>query len=250
MKTSKTHRRNAVLSMAIVLIIMAGAANAATTFFLWKNPVGQGPALGNPVWNLTPGESATIYIYCQADQRLIAVGIDLMSTNPAVAEGTASAILNPNFDVFDIPSLNTDRWQMVSNGTLGDLAAELNGTAIVEGSGLESDPNLTMWDPQYDQAAEAYLYATVDVIATGDLGTSTDLFLQVHGPSGPIVTPAVGTAGDVDIFFGAGETTPLNGDSFNIPSEFADGTINIVPEPATLSLLAIGMAALLRRRRH
>ena len=245
MKTSKTQRRNAVLSVAVVLIIMAGAANAATTFFLSDKAVGEGPVLSNPVWNLQPGQFATIHIYCQADQKLSAVGIDLASTDPAVAEGTAAVVHNPNFDLFGNPVFNTDRWQGASDGTLGDLADDLRAVTVTSGTGLEADPSLAMWDPGYDQTAQAYLYATVDVIATGEIGSSIDLFMMVDSM---FIAPAVGTAADVDVIFGAGETVPLNGESVGIPSAIADGTINIVPEPVSLLLLSVGALALIRRK--
>ena len=110
----------------------------------------------------------------------------------------------------------------------------INGDAVFTGAINTSDCADYGWDPSlsYDPVYDA---------------AQTRAEIRCYNSilnSGPIV-------GYVEVTYGSGQVI-VSGDIFYPPpiSGFSDGVVTIVPEPATLLLLAPATLILLRKRRH
>ena len=234
------------VSAVVVLLLMAGSADAGITFFLSDKGLGEGATLDNPSLTLpSVGATKSLYIWAVPDQKVIGTGMNLVSTDPTILEATAIELYNPEYMVVVLPYR---RWNNpVGTGTLGDLVLNMNAVAVSGGETTSiggMDPLLEDYDPMYDAAADAWLFAKVDVQATAE--GSTSLYLTV---SDNFIAPAGGQGADLPVWFGDGETTPLDGESVDEYSEFADGSVTVVPEPTVMGLLTLGVLGLLRRRR-
>jgi hypothetical protein len=115
-----------------------------------------------------------------------------------------------------------------------DPSIRLNGNATFTNAINKSDCADYGWDPTI----------SYDPIYESD-PTSVQINCHVSGlNSGPLV-------GYVEITYGSGQVI-VSGQPFYTPpiSDFSDGVVTIVPEPATLLLLAPGTLILLRKRRR
>ncbi len=244
-----------VIVMAAVLAL-SGAAQGAATFFLSEAGYGEGATVDNPTFTiLNVGDTATInvYGYVTAPDDLISVGLSIISADPLIGEAQSVVIHDPDYDLFGIPQLATSRWQGANEGPLGDLALETGAVKVDTGEGMVFDASMAIWDPLYDPTAGpsgAYLHATIVVEGTAE--GQSDLHISVSGLMiAPADTdPATGkNAGDVEVFFGAGDGS-VRGDSVGVLTQNREGLLVVLPEPATMALLAIGgLGVLIRRKR-
>ena len=239
------------VSAVVVLLLVAGSADAGITFFLSDKGLGEGATVANPSVTLpNVGATTSLYIWAIPDEKVIGTGMNLISIDSAILEATAVELYNPVYDIVFGPPLNMTleykRWKSpVGTGAMGDLWTNMNAVAIsVDENVTGLDPDFSGADPMYDAVAGAWLFGRVDVEATAE--GSTDLYLTV---SSNFIAPAVGFGADLPVWFGAGETSALHGESVDVLSEFADGSVTVVPEPVTLSILGLGVLGLLRRRR-
>ena len=240
-----------VVSAVVVLLLVAGSADAGITFFLSDKGLGEGATVTNPSITLpNVGATTSLYIWAIPDEKVIGTGMNLISIDSAILEATAVELYNPVYDIVFGPPLNITleykRWKSpVGTGAMGDLWTNMNAVAIsVDENVTGLDPDFSGADPMYDAVAGAWLFGRVDVEATAE--GSTDLYLTV---SSNFIAPAAGFGADLPVWFGAGETSALHGESVDVQSEFADGSVTVVPEPVTLSILGLGVLGLLRRRR-
>lgn len=235
------------LSVVALVLLMAGSANAAVTFFFSEvGTIGGGATLANPSIELAaPGETATLYLWATTTERVIGMGMNINSSDAAVVEATASEIYNP-ISVVVANVITYVRWNSpVNSGTPGDLVSGINAVAVSlppdsPYQGLTAlDPAFSSFDTTgYDPANGSFLVGEVTVQGTAE-GT-TDIKMAVSDLLIPVD----------EVFFGAGESTPADGNVSGATSQIADATITVLPEPATLALLGFGAAGLLARKRR
>ncbi|MBT3199755.1 MAG: PEP-CTERM sorting domain-containing protein [Phycisphaerales bacterium] len=125
-------------------------------------------------------------------------------------------------------------------------------------------PGILTVDGTYNQSTSGSLYIELgglvvgadydrlDVDGTANLGGTLDISLLGAFVPDPGDTFVILTATDVDGFFSNAETVvAFNGGTFDV--QYLDTSVTLsayqVPEPATLSLLALGGLAMLRRRK-
>jgi len=223
-------------SSIVILVLVAVSISTASgaTLFLSDKGLGAGPIMANPV--ITPAAGTnTLYLWADmgATEIINGLGIDIVASSPAAVSASASVIENPNVVL-------GDRWNTpVNSGTPG--SPELVGgiAAIsVNAVGLSGNPQLQGFDPTYDAGSGFYLVGHVDYTYNGG---QTDVFIETNA------TTISYQAGGPMIGFGSGDAQ-VDPRVQGVRSVAFDA--RIVPEPMTMSLLAMGgIAVLLRKRR-
>lgn len=144
---------------------------------------------------------------------------------------------------------NAGRWQQHSSSALiPGSSHEFSGAAVTAGAGVNNTAAAATNDTQYIRGAAPRLDVTllgwVDV--TGNAQGTVELRFAV-GTLG--IAQSGGLPGDRRIYMGWGDegSSPLN-NQVGGTSPVADAMINVAPEPASLSLLALAGLVALRRR--
>ncbi len=239
-------RHGFVAAFALVAAFVAGQTFAATmNFWLSTEGVGEltaGP--GNPELTLNVGDEVTLTIWVNPQTSVLIGGtFNVATTNVGVVntvDGSVEAY-NPAF-------AGNTRWN--AGFDPGSYSAEnlyeepvyvaVGGPHGVGGFIPE------FFDTTRNAAFNAYPLASFTIRA--DAIGQTELFFEIAG--GGLVY--AGTANpDILANFGTGDDAIAAVGSLNPAgrSLLADATITVVPEPASLGLLALGALALVRRRR-
>ncbi len=255
----KTKGLVSVISAVAVLLAIATAGNAAVTIFLSDKGLGEGASLGNPEITLDPSgglapSSTSLYLWIRPDpnQILIGAGLDVETDETGAVEGTAVTVYQADIWM-DLVNADTgdNRWNTpVGQGSAGDVATDMVGVGVDE-KGIDPSNNglvapFYYRDTLYDSGADAFLYAKIDIKCT-DANQDADLWIVVNSKR---VAPRIGSSPDVDIIFGASETTTLHGNDEYVRSVVRDARIIQIPEPVTMGLLVLGGLGLLIRRRR
>jgi len=267
-------RKYGLIAAFLVVAGLAASQAHATgyLYFATLNHHSGAITIGNPSLTMNVGDSATLYLWYSwgtpngttTQNKVQGLGLDILSSNPAVLQGTNMVMLNPNVNPDD--ELET-RWNPpVGTGTLGDLVTGINAVAIgsnpVDGTTGDQMPvnfandetSQTNHNPGTNTEWNSVLVGSITFQATA-AGT-TDIKLAA-GQS-LIVGNAVATStGLPNLGFGWGDAllpVSVSGTqkyiAAGVVSTLADATVtvNAIPEPATLGLLALGGLALIRRR--
>lgn len=236
------------LSVVLVLLLVAGSAQAgAITFFLSDKGLGEGATPGNPVITLpSVGATDTLYIWANDDVKVIGTGFNVIANDPSIVQATANQMYDASYSQA-MPPATYYWWGLpIGNGVLGDLVTSINCVA------LSATRTVVGLDPawkvnglmNYESAAGAWLIGEITVQATAEGVT------PVHFTVSPaFIAPAVGQASTLDVYFGTGDAH-VQGNSVGIETAVADATIEVLPEPATLTLLGVGVVGLLARKRR
>lgn len=130
------------------------------------------PAIENPVLNLGPGQSDSLYVWIKPDDnKIVSAGVDIVSSVSGVIQATAHEIYNPYFELAD-----KNRWDFADDGQIGQLVSDSKGVAYQDGLGISSGLG-AVGPPLYDPTTGAFLHSRVDIEAVG-LGDA-EIFLKV-----------------------------------------------------------------------
>lgn len=202
-----------------------------------------------------------VYISDQFGDIDTGAGISATPSNTAVLQVTGANTLNFEILVAGMPFMGgTNRWQNVADGTRVDANGEpeffppampgdapipnpaydgnpvqvdsFNGISVNEGTGiLQSQTSGMLFEDQgHDGALGAFLFATIDYTADFT-GVSEDITIDLSTGSQLVVNEG-------------GEVFPRYASfTFTAPA-------NAIPEPGSAAVLALGMVALIGRRRR
>lgn len=220
-------------SLVLALVAMSASSVFAQGDFFWSfAPQGGGATNSAAKGNFLIGDTGSIYLYYDTANSQLDTGffIDIASSMAGVVNITGLE----TFD-FDIrvggqgdpnPAIN-NRWgDAFGPGTVaGDgQSAMWNAFRVVNGVGiLDANTGPVFFDDGYDAGAGAFFVGRLDFVAVGQGST------------------------DLDMSIGAGLIVH-NGMALN--PIFGRGTINVVPEPTSAGLLALGLVGLVARRRR
>lgn len=231
----KTIIRFAVVAAMAVLPAIASAG--VSDIFVSFSGFGDGGAATNTMnVNLAEGDSGTAYIWIN-DTFSLDTGafLDITNTDTSVIQFTDATVFNPDIEVAGVDINN--RWQSVTNDDPADpnlnLTAgfidELFGFSVNEGTGIlpTQTSSDAVSDALHDPSSNAFLFASIDFQVVGE--GSADIFLL--GGDGLIVNNNV----ELNPVFGAA----------NVLVKPAG-----IPEPASATILMLGMVGMVARRRR
>ena len=205
---------------SILLTVFAGALalaagqsfGQATVYLSEVTTLGGGAALGNPNVDADVGDTISLGVWVSAPISLTvdSVALDLVES---------AGILTIDGHVIEEGGPLLTRWDTIVTGTNNASATDLlTGYDTVGGSGL-SGGVFRIFDANYDEVADAFLYAVVHMTASG--AGDANLFLKVgNGLIG------YNTA-DTDIYFGSGDD-PVDRSVAGAVSLIADATIHVL----------------------
>lgn len=244
-----------VLAIGCFSIIVTPAARAGQIFFSTSNALNGTVMVGNPTINFpSPTGSGTLYIWVtdstpvtpppSPNPSVAAFAVQIAKTGSS-ANITGAQALNFNFHSTlaasgtDLGPTLQNRWDTVSvNPADGNLDAVVISTVTQAGAGT----------PGFNPLNNG-LHLNPGSATNGTLDTGYDSVAHafLHGQ----VTFGVTSAGTTQISLQPSSLKIIAGDT-DLTSQFTYGfaTINVVPEPATILLLAIGTIGLLFARRR
>ncbi len=154
------------------------------------------------------------------------VSLDIINSNPAAVALVGGSALNFNI-VLPGTTLEFDRWAETptpENVTPEQITNMLSVGMFGGAMGIDpaNDGSGSLVDEGFDPASDAFLFGFFDFEVIGE-----------------------GTA-DFSLAIGSGLIVH---DNMALTPEFAGATVNVVPEPAAASVLAIGLLGLAARRR-
>ena len=235
------------------LALTSSSAHAGRLFFSTSatSPVDVFASETNPTINVLPGQSFDIYIWYERyrysalqsnGDSVFAISMDIASSNPIV-ENAGFTVDNPHEEEFT----GADRWTAI--GYYG--FEQPTATMIVQDSNtLNTGVSFMGWffDPGRDPVTSAIPKTPLN----GGVVRYATLTLQALSVGTTEIRMGVGAAGIVYFNdhtnpdhltnFGWGDAA-VGGHSLNTLGALPDLTINVVPEPSSMVLLAAGLSA-------
>lgn len=225
-----------MVSLAVAALLACPAMVNANDIFVSFSAFGDGDAISNTNAEFDALGSGTAYIWV-ADTFQIDTGafLDIFNSNTGVIELTGAEVFNPG--VFVGATQVDTRFQPdggtgISTGGQGisaGLIDEVFGFSVNEGTGIlpSQTTGSTFEDAGHDPLSNAFLFASVDFNIVGD--------------------------GNAEISLGIGDGLIVDG-GVELTPRFSAATISVatdaIPEPTSAALLAVGMVALVSRRKR
>jgi len=262
-------RKIAVWAAVVVMVCAARASFGASTWYLSTVPLGGTvPAPTIPDVTINVGETVTLYMWAQfSTATSTAMGWDFVETNKPIVVGSNvqvwNGVINPGEDPGD-PEIPPRDWQVTrwnaweahvnADGDVGFAAVGGFNDPIGDNAIGITNSKRTLGDPTW-RGTSPYQWYVASVDFTGAVAGETDLFLTINetlmvGNTGMIGTPVnpglyIGPGdGPVSVFNAEGTYYLGEGTTGSI----RDAHITVVPEPATVGLVAVAGLAMMRRR--
>lgn len=241
-------RRHGLVAMfALAAVFASGQAYAAVMNF-WLSTEGPGALTagpGNPNLVLNVGDEVNLTIWVQPlTSQLLGATLNVATSSVGVVNTVDGSIVdyNPGF-------AGNTRWNAEFIGGTADAQYLYKDNLYLAVGGPHGVGGFIadFFDPTRNATFAAYPLATLTVRA--DAVGVTELFFEVAG--GGLSYAGILDGTQVLADFGDGDDPIIAVGSLNLGgrSALADATITVVPEPASLGLLALGALALVRRRR-
>ena len=243
-----------------VALLLVGTADAQLRVFFDTAGVGENEdrgtvdplSYGNPVVDGTAGP-VRLYIYAE----YLGENALWLAANFDVTVDGSAALSNPT--IYNHRTGNGRRWS--ARGTRLNNPTNASFRAAWVGNPAEFPGGMWNWDEAFATARTGNPFNAADNAddkhyrrawdsQNGELGTTLLGYVDVEGDDGSlwltIESPGFGGGGgQAQIYFGYGDP-PIPGSAFGVRTEIADATV--VPEPAGLMLLGLGVLAMRRRR--
>jgi hypothetical protein len=239
-----------VATILIVAGLTAGQALGAQLFFTVgpiANPATDVIAVDNPSIELANvGDTAEVHMWVKGTvaEKVVGIGMSILNDTPGVAVAQVGSLTIHDAGIL----ASIFRWEPGSSpGVEDELVQDIVLAAVSGPIGLDwAYPFVPLYDTEYNAAASSFLVYSFVVEATGP-GT-TGVYLTSTDAGGVVYADGKAPAeGQGWAYLGAGDDmvyTSVPGTA----SALADLTITVLPEPASLALLALGGLALIRRR--
>jgi len=238
------HQRIA-FTLVVLAALCANSAQANVVIYATGLPaVNNGP--GNLAQTVVPNATSFFDVFVKTDVSIVGLALDvaLTGTDASHFNIVSSQVQNP------VNASNAGNRWLVKND--GQVAPDGRSATANEGYTLSSanpgmNPANQTTDAGYSSVAGAFHFARINFHNDGTLGAKAQLKFTIGGND-------IGTVPDTAVFLGTGDAAACNTANFDCAgasSLASDGTITVIPEPASITLIGLALVGVVGfARRH